>query len=335
MCHADRALLHDWLTAHGGTVDGAGVIRRKVVAARGEHEAEEAIAALWAEPDPAVRLQQAAAWWEAHPRDARLIFELAGAHDAAGQGARGDPLLRRGARPRPARAAPAPRADPAGVEPARTSATSTRPRRSWTTWPGQRPGSAAVAAFRALVRCDAGEPGGPWPTSSRPCWPTPVTPTTTPTGRSCTASPASCDERPAHGAARHGRRRRPGVAEPAPRARGVRRCRGWPGRTPTRRCTPGCAPCSSRPGRSRSRSWTGRWPATSAVTDGWLEHLYVDPAAQGRGVGLGAVRARAGRAAARRSASGCSSATPPRWPSTRARGCAEVERTDGDGQRGA
>ena len=61
MCHADRALLHDWLTTHGGTVDGAAVIRRKVVAARGEHEAEEAIAALRAETDPAVRLQRAQA----------------------------------------------------------------------------------------------------------------------------------------------------------------------------------------------------------------------------------------------------------------------------------
>ena len=29
----------------------------------------------------------------------------------------------------------------------------------------------------------------------------------------------------------------------------------------------------------------GGWWATTAVTDGWLEHLYVDPAAQGRGVG--------------------------------------------------
>ena len=30
MCHADRALLHAWLTGHGGTVDCAATIRRKV-----------------------------------------------------------------------------------------------------------------------------------------------------------------------------------------------------------------------------------------------------------------------------------------------------------------
>ena len=42
---------------------------------------------------------------------------------------------------------------------------------------------------------------------------------------------------------------------------------------------------SSRPGRSRSPSGRGRWPATRRSTDGWLEHLYVEPAAQGRGLG--------------------------------------------------
>src|SRR6478672_3260804 len=85
MCHAERALLHAWLTGHGGTVDCAATIRRKVIASRGEHEAEDAIAALRAEPDPAVRVQQARTWWEADRRDARLTFELASALDAAGQ----------------------------------------------------------------------------------------------------------------------------------------------------------------------------------------------------------------------------------------------------------
>ena len=65
-----------------------------------------------------------------------------------------------------------------------------------------------------------------------------------------------------------------------------------------------------------------------AAGDGWLEHLYVDPAAQGARRGLAAVRARAGAL--------------PRgfdlWVFQRnaaalafyaSRGCAEVERTDG------
>ena len=43
----------------------------------------------------------------------------------------------------------------------------------------------------------------------------------------------------------------------------------------------------------------GQVAGYTAVTDGWLEHLYVDPAEQGRGIGSRAVRARAGPGAPR------------------------------------
>jgi cyanophycin synthetase len=158
MCHADRAVLHDWLTTHGATVDGAGVLRRKVVAARGEHEAEDALAALRAEPDPTVRLQQAQTWWEAHPRDPRLAFELAGAHDAAGKEGEAirwyDEALALGLRE--------PHRHRALIQKAaalRHLGELDQAAALLDDLARQRPGSAAVAAFRALVRCDAGESG--------------------------------------------------------------------------------------------------------------------------------------------------------------------------------
>ena len=40
MCHAERAEVDGWIREHGGKVDDARSIRRKVVAARGEHELE-------------------------------------------------------------------------------------------------------------------------------------------------------------------------------------------------------------------------------------------------------------------------------------------------------
>jgi cyanophycin synthetase len=156
MCHADRGLLHDWLTTHGGTVDDAAVLRRKVVAARGEHEAEEALAALRAETDTAARLQQAQAWWGAHPQDPRLAFELAEAHDAAGKEREAirwyDEALALGLRePHRHRALIQKASDlrRLGELDQAADLLDDLARR--------RPGSAAVAAFRALVRCDAGE----------------------------------------------------------------------------------------------------------------------------------------------------------------------------------
>jgi cyanophycin synthetase len=84
MCHAERAEVDSWIREHGGKVDDARAIRRKVVAARGEHELESEIAALWEMDDDAARLAAAQELVDGHPDDARLVFELAGVKDAIG-----------------------------------------------------------------------------------------------------------------------------------------------------------------------------------------------------------------------------------------------------------
>ena len=124
----------------------------------GEHEAEEAIAALRAETDPAARLQQAQAWWQAHPEDPRLTFELAEAHDAAGKEREAirwyDEALGLGLRE--------PHRHRALIQKAaslRQLGELDQAAALLDDLARQRPGSAAVAAFRALVRCDAGESG--------------------------------------------------------------------------------------------------------------------------------------------------------------------------------
>ena len=91
MCHAERAEVDGWIREHGGKVDDARSIRRKVVAARGEHELESEIAALWETDDEQAAARRGPAARRRSPRDARLVFELAGAKDAMGdeQGAIG------------------------------------------------------------------------------------------------------------------------------------------------------------------------------------------------------------------------------------------------------
>ncbi|MDQ1536109.1 MAG: cyanophycin synthetase [Actinomycetota bacterium] len=86
MVHSERAKLEEWLKASGATADSARDIRKKVVASRGEHEAEAAISELWAMTDAAARVTAAQALLDSYPGDPRLIFELACVHD----GARGD-----------------------------------------------------------------------------------------------------------------------------------------------------------------------------------------------------------------------------------------------------
>ena len=92
MCHAERVEIVDWLHARGATSDDPDAIRRKVVRARGEHECEDEIAALWELPDAAARVDAAAALYAAHPGDARIAYEYAGAHDSAGDEAAAVPL---------------------------------------------------------------------------------------------------------------------------------------------------------------------------------------------------------------------------------------------------
>ncbi|MBW8731105.1 MAG: tetratricopeptide repeat protein [Terrabacter sp.] len=91
MCHAERTEVNNWIREHGGRVDDARSIRRKVVAARGEHELGAEIAGLWEGDDEPTRLAAAQELVDGHPGDPRLVFELAGVKDAMGdeQGAIG------------------------------------------------------------------------------------------------------------------------------------------------------------------------------------------------------------------------------------------------------
>jgi cyanophycin synthetase len=85
MCHAQRSEVREWLREHGATADTHDVIRRKVVRARGEHEDEAAIAALWAMEDDAARIDAGRALAQAHPGDGRVAYEYAGTFDSAGR----------------------------------------------------------------------------------------------------------------------------------------------------------------------------------------------------------------------------------------------------------
>ncbi|KAB7744873.1 tetratricopeptide repeat protein [Nostocoides sp. F2B08] len=85
MCHAQRSEMYAWVADRGGTPDDADRIRAKVLRARGEHEAEDEIAALWDLEDDAERVHRAAALAARFPDDPRLVFEHASALDAIGR----------------------------------------------------------------------------------------------------------------------------------------------------------------------------------------------------------------------------------------------------------
>ena len=84
MVHLDRDGVVAWLRDHGAQADTPRQIRRKVVAARGEHELEAVLAAIQLQP-AAKRLEAARNLLDQAPEDPRLVFELAAALDAAGQ----------------------------------------------------------------------------------------------------------------------------------------------------------------------------------------------------------------------------------------------------------
>ncbi|KGN38733.1 cyanphycin synthetase [Knoellia subterranea KCTC 19937] len=94
MCHAERQDVYDWLARTGARSDDAGTIRRKVVGARGEHQAEDEITALWADEDAEGRIRRGAELVAAHPGDARITYEYAGTFDSAGQEERAIELYR-------------------------------------------------------------------------------------------------------------------------------------------------------------------------------------------------------------------------------------------------
>jgi cyanophycin synthetase len=156
MVHADRVKLHEWLTDNGASVDSAKEIRRKVIAARGEHEAELAIAELRANPDAQARIAAAEALADTDRADPRLIFELASAYDTSGDSARAialyDNAIGAGLRE--------PHRHRAMIQQAssyRSVGDLAAARRILDSLAKLRPGSAAVAAFRALTMLDQGE----------------------------------------------------------------------------------------------------------------------------------------------------------------------------------
>ena len=58
MCHVQRDEVADLIAQRGGTVDDPRTIRSKVIAARGMHEAEDDIAAIWALTDAGERTRR-------------------------------------------------------------------------------------------------------------------------------------------------------------------------------------------------------------------------------------------------------------------------------------
>ena len=156
MVHADRVKLDEWLTQNGATVDSPADIRRKVIAARGEHEAEAAIAELRANLDLRARIAAAQALADTHRDDPRLIFELASAYDALGDNSRAIALYEEamgtGLRE--------PHRHRALIQQAssyRNIGDLPSARRILDALSELRPGSAAVAAFRALTMLDQGD----------------------------------------------------------------------------------------------------------------------------------------------------------------------------------
>ena len=155
MCHDSQVALRAWLADHGGTVDDPQTIRRKVVAARGEHELEAEIAALWSMADDAARVATADRLVSQHPGDERLVFELAGAYDAAGDPGRAIGLYR-SALEAGLREPYRHRAQIQAASTLRNLGDHEGALRLLDDVDVTHPGNVAAAAFRALVLVDAG-----------------------------------------------------------------------------------------------------------------------------------------------------------------------------------
>ena len=158
MCHDSQTAIRVWLADHGGTVDDPRTIRRKVVAARGEHELESEIAELWAMTDDAARIAAAERLVSEHPSDERLVFELAGAYDAAGDPARAIGLYR-SALAAGLREPYRHRAQIQAASTLRNLGDHDGALRLLDDVDVTHPGNVAAAAFRALTLADAGRSG--------------------------------------------------------------------------------------------------------------------------------------------------------------------------------
>ena len=158
MCHSERAQVAAWLVGQGATSDTAADIRRKVVAARGEHELEGEISALWAMGDDAERVEAARALRDRRPDDPRLVYEYASALDAADRESDAVEVYREAL----AAGLREPHRHRARIQLAsslRNTGQAEAAHDLLTELETERPGSAAVAAFRALAAFDCGRPG--------------------------------------------------------------------------------------------------------------------------------------------------------------------------------
>jgi len=157
MCHAERVQVAAWLAEQGATADGPDDIRRKVVAARGEHELEQGITALWQLDDDAARVAAAERLRSGHESDARLTYEYASALDAAGKE---DDAIRvyREALAAGLREPFRHRARLQLASSLRETGQADTAYSLLTELAAERPGSVAVEAFRALAALDSGRP---------------------------------------------------------------------------------------------------------------------------------------------------------------------------------
>jgi cyanophycin synthetase len=156
MCHAERSQVAAWLAEQGATADTPEDVRRKVVAARGEHELEPAIAELWDLADDRARGEAAAELREQHPGDARLVYEHASALDAAGREQEAIALYRESL----AAGLREPHRHRARIQLASSLRVTGQAGLAYsllTELAAERPGSIAVEAFRALAGVDSGD----------------------------------------------------------------------------------------------------------------------------------------------------------------------------------
>lgn len=157
MCHAERADLVAWLHEQGATPDDPDTIRRKVVRARGEHECEDEITALWELPNAGARVEVAAALYADHPGDPRIAYEYAGTRDSAGDEAAAVPLYEEAL----AAGLREPHRHRAQVQLASSLRNVGRLDEAVAVIDdvaARHPDSLGIAAFRALVHHDAGHP---------------------------------------------------------------------------------------------------------------------------------------------------------------------------------
>jgi cyanophycin synthetase len=159
MCHAQRSQMYAWVADRGGSPDDPERIRAKVLRARGEHEVEDEIAALWEGEDDAARVRAAASLAARFPDDPRVLFEHASTLDAAGRETEAVPLYER-ALGLELREPYRHRCQMQLASSLRVLGRTAEALRVIEEAASHHPDSLGVAAFRAVVRHDAGDPSG-------------------------------------------------------------------------------------------------------------------------------------------------------------------------------